>query len=87
MLESLNFPIGDLQETCTDLPSFFYLTSTSSTFSKLIRYPRAWQRFLVLLKKAVHTHIQHKLAQRLFFPIPHSSVKVRNANTYTSQQA
>lgn len=32
-----------------------------SAFSKFIHYPRAWQRFLVLLKKAPHTQIQHQL--------------------------
>lgn len=68
MLESLNSPTVNLQETCPDLPSFFYLTFTSSAFSKSIHYPRAWQRFLVVLKKAPHTHIQHQL--RDFFSKP-----------------
>lgn len=66
MLESLNSSTVHLQETHPDLPSFFHLTFTSSAFSKFIHYPRAWQRFLVLLKKAPHTHIQHQLRECFF---------------------
>lgn len=84
--EFLKFPIANLQEICTVLASFSYLTFTSSIFIKFIHYPRAWQGSLVLLKKAIYMHIQHKFVQTLFFQSPRSSVKVRNANTYTSQE-
>lgn len=70
MLESLNFPTANLQETRTDLPSFFYVTFTSSTFIKLIHHPRAWQRLLVLLKKAIHTHNSTQASSETIFSKP-----------------